>query len=225
MEQLTALFDFSDVQSYLPDLLMGALTTVELTLVVTLLALVFGLVVALMRLSSVNAVRWLASTYVEIMRGTPLILQLFYVYFVLPAFGISISAFLAAVLALTLNYSAYISEVYRAGIKAIPHGQIEASTALGLSHSKTMRFIIIPQAFRIVVPPLGNYFLSLFKDTALASTVTVHELMFVGQVTASSNFKYFAIYTIIGLIYLVLSYPGSLLVQYLERRMTRAYGR
>jgi polar amino acid transport system permease protein len=88
-----------------------------------------------------------------------------------------------------------------------------------------MRFIIIPQAFRIVVPPLGNYFLSLFKDTALASTVTVHELMFVGQVTASSNFKYFAIYTIIGLIYLVLSYPGSLLVQYLERRMTRAYGR
>lgn len=113
MEQLTALFDFSDVQSYLPDLLMGALTTVELTLVVTLLALVFGLVVALMRLSSVNAVRWLASTYVEIMRGTPLILQLFYVYFVLPAFGISISAFLAAVLALTLNYSAYISEVYR----------------------------------------------------------------------------------------------------------------
>ena len=159
------------------------------------------------------------------MRGTPCLLQLFYIYFVLPAFGIRFDPFMAGVIGLSVNYSAYLSEVYRAGIIAVPRGQLEAAHALGMSRAKMMRLIILPQAIRVVVPPLGNYFISLFKDTSLVSIVTVKELMFTGQIIAATNFQYFTIFTIIGIIYLSLSYPGSLFVSYLERRMKVGYRR
>jgi polar amino acid transport system permease protein len=216
---LISLFNFRDAPSYLPDLLRGALISVELTLAVMALSLVFGLVVALARLSRLKPVRAAATFYVEVIRGTPCMLQLFYIYFVLPAFGIKIGPFATGVIGLTVNYSAYLSEVYRAGIQAVAKGQVEAALSLGLSRTKMMRLVILPQAFRIVVPPLGNYFISLFKDTALASTITVKELIFSGQILAATNFQYFTIFTIAGMIYLALSYPGSLGVQYLERRM------
>jgi ectoine/hydroxyectoine ABC transporter permease protein EhuD len=223
MKDIFTLFNFSGAGEYLPDLLRGALVSVELTLTVMALSLVFGLIVALARLTRFRAVRTVATTYIEIIRGTPALLQLFYIYFVLPAFGIRFPPFTAGVIGLTLNYSAYLSEVYRAGIQAVAKGQLEAAQALGMSRSVMMRLIILPQAVRIVVPPLGNYFISLFKDTALASIITVKELIFTGQIIASTNFQYFAIFTIIGAIYLALSYPGSLGVQYLERRMKIGY--
>jgi polar amino acid transport system permease protein len=222
---LTSLFNFRDAPSYLPDLLRGALISVELTLAVMGLSLVFGLLVALARLSRLKPVRAAATFYVEVIRGTPCMLQLFYIYFVLPAFGIRIGPFATAVIGLTVNYSAYLSEVYRAGIQAVAKGQVEAALSLGLSRAKMMRLVILPQALRIVVPPLGNYFISLFKDTALASTITVKELIFSGQIIAATNFQYFTIFTIAGVIYLALSYPGSLGVQYLERRMRIGYRR
>ena len=152
-------------------------------------------------------------------------LQLFYIYFVLPALGVNIPPFGAGVVALTVNYAAYLSEVYRAGIQAVSRGQVEAALALGMSRTLRMRLVILPQAIRIVVPPLGNYFISLFKDTALASTITVKELIFSGQIIAATNFQYFTIFTIAGAIYLALSYPGSLGVQFLERRMRVGYRR
>ncbi|MGH7067280.1 MAG: ectoine/hydroxyectoine ABC transporter permease subunit EhuD [Acetobacteraceae bacterium] len=223
MQQFFQLFDFSGAQNYMPEILLGAAITIELTICVSVLCLIIGMIIALLRLSRVRILRLAAGVYVEALRGTPLLLQLFYVYFVLPAVGLRIPAFAAGVIALTLNYSAYVSEVYRAGIKAVPKGQVEAAHALGLSRGRTMRLVVLPQAMRIVIPPLGNYFISLFKDTALASTITVHELMFSGQDIASTNFQYFAVYTIIGLIYLFMSYPGSLFVQYLERRMEVGY--
>ena len=219
LDNLLSLFNFSDASNYLPDLLRGALISVELTVCVMVLSLVFGLLVALARLTRIRAVRIVATFYVEVVRGTPCMLQLFYIYFVLPAFGIKIPPFAAGVVGLTVNYSAYLSEVYRAGIQAVPRGQVEAAMALGMSRRLMMRRVILPQAIRIVVPPLGNYFISLFKDTALASTITVKELMFSGQIIAATNFQYFTIYTIAGIIYLGLSYSGSLAVQYLERRM------
>jgi polar amino acid transport system permease protein len=224
-ENLASLFNFRDAGSYLPDLLRGALVSVELTVVVMLLSLVFGLVVALARLSRLRFLRVVATVYLEVVRGTPAMLQLFYVYFVLPAFGIRIAPFAAGVVALTINYSAYLSEVYRAGIQAVAKGQVEAALSLGMSRAKMMRLVILPQAIRIVVPPLGNYFIGLFKDTALASTITVKELIFSGQIIAATNFQYFTIFTIAGMIYLALSYPGSLGVQYLERRMRIGYRR
>ena len=222
---LFSLFNFRDAGSYLPDLLRGALISVELTLSVMALSLVFGLVVALARLSRFKPIRVAATFYVEVIRGTPCMLQLFYIYFVLPAFGIKIGAFATGVIGLTVNYAAYLSEVYRAGIQAVAKGQVEAALSLGLSRAKMMRLVILPQALRIVVPPLGNYFISLFKDTALASTITVKELIFSGQIIAATNFQYFTIFTIAGMIYLALSYPGSLGVQYLERRMRIGYRR
>ena len=225
MENLLSLFDFRGAVNYLPELLRGALVSVELTVSVMALSLVFGLIVALARLARLRAVRMAATFYVEVVRGTPCMLQLFYIYFVLPAFGINIPPFTAGMVGLTVNYSAYLSEVYRAGIQAVARGQVEAALALGMSRGLMMRLVILPQAIRIVVPPLGNYFISLFKDTALASTITVKELIFSGQILAATNFQYFTIFTIAGAIYLALSYPGSLGVQYLERRMRIGYRR
>jgi ectoine/hydroxyectoine ABC transporter permease protein EhuD len=193
-------------------LLGGLLMTVELTLVVITLSLVCALAVALARMSRLAPLRWVVKAYIEVIRGTPLLLQLIYVYYVLPEIGIRLDAFAAGVLALTLNYSAYISEVYRSGIQAIAKGQHDAAAALGMTHALAMRRIILPQAIRIVVPPLGNYFISLFKDTSLVSIVTVKGFMFTGQIIAAANFQYFTIFTIIGIIYLSLSYPGSLFV-------------
>jgi len=223
--RIAALFDFEGSVEYLPDLLYAAVISVELTICVMLLGLVFGLIIALMRLSRSRTLRIVSTTYVEVIRGTPCLLQLFYIYFVLPAFGIRFEPFTAAVIGLTVNYSAYLSEVYRAGILAVPRGQMEASQALGMSRRLMMRLIILPQAIRVVVPPLGNYFISLFKDTSLVSIVTVKELMFTGQIIAATNFQYFTIFTIIGIIYLTLSYPSSLFVGYLERRMKVGYRR
>jgi len=225
LDKIGALFDFRGSVEYLPDLFFGAVVSVELTFCVMLIGLVFGLIIALMRISRVRILRILSTTYIECIRGTPCLLQLFYIYFVLPAFGIRFDPFMAGVIGLAVNYSAYLSEVYRAGILAVPRGQLEASQALGMSRRLMMRLIILPQAIRVVVPPLGNYFISLFKDTSLVSIVTVKELMFTGQIIAATNFQYFTIFTIIGIIYLSLSYPASLFVSYLERRMKVGYRR
>jgi len=218
-------FDFGGSLEYLPELLRGALVSVELTICVMVIALIFGLIIALMRISRSRLLRFVSTFYIEIIRGTPCLLQLFYIYFVLPSVGIRFDPFMAGVIGLSVNYSAYLSEVYRAGILAVPRGQLEASQALGMSRRTMMRLIILPQAIRVVVPPLGNYFISLFKDTSLVSIVTIKELMFTGQIIAATNFQYFAIFTIIGIIYLTLSYPGSLFVGYLERRMKVGYRR
>jgi polar amino acid transport system permease protein len=223
MSGIWALFDFRGVPEYLPDLLRGAAITIEMTFTVMAISLVLGLIVALARVTRFRPIRAFATFYVEVIRGTPCLLQLFYIYFVLPAFGIRLAAFTAGVIGLTVNYAAYMSEVYRAGIQAVVKGQLEAAQALGMSRSLMMRLIILPQAIRIIVPPLGNHFISLFKDTSLASIVTVKELIFAGQIIAATNFQYFTIFTLIGIIYIAISYPGSLGVQYLERRMKIGY--
>src|SRR5207342_2070366 len=172
-------------------LLGGLLITVELTMVVIVLSLVFALAVALAGMSRIAPLRWLVKSYVEVIRGTPLLLQLIYVYYVLPEIGIRLNAFTAGVLALTLNYSAYISEVYRGGIQSITRGQHDAAAALGMTRGLAMRRIILPQAIRIVIPTLGNYFISLFKDTALCSVVSIQEVVFTAQIVAARNFQYF----------------------------------
>ncbi len=206
-------------------LLTGLLLTVELTFVVIILALIFGLVVALAGMSRFAPLRWFIKAYVEVMRGTPLLLQLIYVYYVLPEIGIRLDAFTAAVLALTLNYSAYISEVYRGGIQAMPRGQHDAAAALGMTHALSMRRIILPQAIRIIIPTLGNYFIGLFKDTALCSAVSLQELVFTAQVQAALSFQYFTLYTVVAVMYFVVSFPAARLVGYLERTTRAGYRR
>jgi His/Glu/Gln/Arg/opine family amino acid ABC transporter permease subunit len=206
-------------------LLGGLLLTVELTFVVITLSLVCALFVALAGLSRLAPLRWLVKAYIEVIRGTPLLLQLIYVYYVLPEIGIRLDAFTAGVLALTLNYSAYISEVYRGGIQAISRGQHDAAAALGMTRGLAMRRIILPQAFRIVIPTLGNYFIGLFKDTALCSAVSIQELVFTAQVHAALNFQYFTLYTVVAAMYFLVSFPAARLVGYLERVTRAGYGR
>src|SRR5713101_8129029 len=206
-------------------LLAGLLMTVELTLVVIVLSLVFALLVALGGMSRLAPLRWLVVAYIEAIRGTPLLLQLVYVYYVLPEIGIRLNSFTAGVIALTLNYSAYISEVYRGGIQAIGRGQHDAAAALGMTGALAMRRIILPQAIRIVIPTLGNYFIGLFKDTALCSAVSIQELVFTAQVHAALNFQYFTLYTVVAAMYFLVSFPAARLVGYLERVTRAGYGR
>ncbi|MBV9568678.1 MAG: amino acid ABC transporter permease [Hyphomicrobiales bacterium] len=206
-------------------LLAGLMLTVELTLVVMALSLVFALLVALGGLSRFLPLRWLVKSYVEAIRGTPLLLQLIYVYYVLPEIGIRLDSFTAGVIALTLNYSAYISEVYRGGIQAIARGQHDAAAALGMTGMLAMRRIILPQAIRIVIPTLGNYFIGLFKDTALCSVVSIQEVVFTAQILAARNFQYFTLYTVVGIMYFAVSFPAARLVAYLERFSKKGYRR
>ena len=214
------LFNLQIALENLGPLLAGLLMTVELTLVVIVLSLVFALFVALGAMSRFAALRWTIKAYVEIIRGTPLLLQLVYIYYVLPEIGIRFDSFTAGVIALTLNYSAYLSEVYRSGIQAIGRGQHDAAAALGMTGPLAMRRIILPQAIRIVLPTLGNYFIGLFKDTALCSVVSIQEVLFTSQIIAAQNFQYFTLYTVVGIMYFAVSFPAARLVGYLER-MTR----
>ncbi|MBV8765161.1 MAG: amino acid ABC transporter permease [Hyphomicrobiales bacterium] len=206
-------------------LLAGLMLTIELTFVVIALSLVFALLVALGGMSRFAPLRWLVKVYVEAIRGTPLLLQLIYVYYVLPEIGIRLNSFTAGVLALTLNYSAYLSEVYRGGIQAIARGQHDAAAALGMPRMLAMRRIILPQAIRVVIPALGNYFISLFKDTALCSVVSIQEVVFTAQILAARNFQYFTLYTVVGIMYLAVSFPAARLVAYLERLTKAGYRR
>jgi His/Glu/Gln/Arg/opine family amino acid ABC transporter permease subunit len=203
--------------------LRGLSITVMLTVVVILLSGVLAIPLALARMSPVRGIRWPADFFVEFIRATPLILQLIYLYYVLPSAGLRLDPISAAIMGLTLNYSAYMSEVYRSGIQAVPKGQWEAAASLGLRPWPILRKIVLPQAFRIVLPALGNYLIALFKDTALASVVTVQELMFSGQIIAARNYQYFTVYTVTAILYFAVGYPSALIVRRIERWAQRGW--
>ena len=184
------LLNFDVLREYGGALLAGLALTVGLTFIVIILALMLAIPVALLRMSRNLALRTASSIYVEVIRGTPLLLQLVYIYYVLPSIGINLNPVVAAIVGLTLNYTAYMSEVYRGGILAVPRNQWEAAATVGMTRARAFRRIILPQALNIVTPTLGNYFISLFKDTALASVVTVRELTFTGQIISARVTRY-----------------------------------
>jgi len=208
-----------DWRKYLPLLLKGALVTVEISSLAMALAVGGGLLLALARLYGVAPLRWFSAAYVETVRGTPLLIQLFLIYYGLPNLGIRLNAFVAAVCGLGLNYASYEAENYRAGIQAIPHGQMEAALALGLSRAQALRQIIVPQAFRIIIPPVTNDFIALFKDSSLVSVITMVELTKVYGMLATSTYDYIGLGLMTAAIYFALSYPASLLAERLERKL------
>lgn len=210
------LFNVDVIAQYWHVFLKGLGLTVFLTAVSMVLATALAIPLALGRLSPLRLLRWPANIFVEFMRATPLILQLIYIYYVLPAAGIRLEPITAVVIGLSLHYSAYLSEVFRGGIQSIPKGQTEAAFSLGLSRWLAFRKIVLPQATRTVLPTLGNYLISLFKDTSLASVVTVQELMFSGQIISARNFQYFTVYTITAILYFAVCYPSGLAVRALE---------
>jgi polar amino acid transport system substrate-binding protein len=170
-------------------------------------------------LYAIAPLRWLAIAYVEVIRGTPLLIQLFLIYYGLPEIGINLPAFYAAILGLGLNYAASESENYRAGIQSIPHGQTEAALALGMSRWQTLRHVILPQAFRFVIPPVTNDFIAMFKDSSIVSVITMVELTKVYGMLAMSTYDYIGLGLMTAAIYFALSYPASIFAHWLERKL------
>jgi polar amino acid transport system permease protein len=203
--------------AFLPPLLKGAWLTIVVSMLAFALAMIVGLLFAIARMSRFAPLRIVAAVYIQVIRGTPLLLQLFFIYYVLPYNGIVLSPFVSAIIGLTANYAAYMAEIFRSGIQAIAKGQWEAGAATGMSRRLLMRRIILPQALRIIIPSIGNSFVSIFKDSALVSVITMRDLMFSGQLLASATFKHFEIYAMVAAIYLAISYPAAMLVEWIER--------
>lgn len=206
-------------RTYLPLLLKSALVTVEISLLGMVLAILLGLALALTRLYGLAPLRWLAVAYIEVFRGTPLLLQLYLIYYGLPNVGLRLNAFVAAVLGLGLNYAAYEAENYRAGIQAIPRGQMEAALSLGLGRWLALRFVVLPQAIRLVIPPVTNDFIALFKDSSLVSVITMVELTKEYGLLAMTSYDFLGLGLMTAAIYFLLSYPVSLLARHLEWKL------
>ena len=207
------------VERYAGILLQSAGMTVILSSVSFPLAIMIGLVVALGRLYGPAFVKAPLTAYVEFLRGTPLMLQLYFVFFFLPEIGITIPAFWTAIAGLAINYSAYESEIYRAGLQAIPTGQMEAALSLGMSRVGALRRIIVPQAFRIVIPPVVNDFIAMFKDTSVCSVVTIVELTKRFSVLSLSTQATIELMLMTGFLYLAMSYPLSIASRRIEKRL------
>jgi polar amino acid transport system substrate-binding protein len=205
--------------SFLPLLLKGAVITLELSIFSMALAMLVGLIIALSRLYGPRPVAWLAISYVELWRGTPLLIQLFLIFYGLPHIGIRLDPFLAAVIGLGLNYAACESENYRAGILAVPKSQTDASQALGMSWMQSMRHIILPQAIRVAIPPVTNDFIALLKDSSLVSVISMVELTTTYGQLASTYFDYLGIGLLTAAIYFLIGLPFVRLSRYFESQL------
>lgn len=207
-----------DAAEFAPILIQGAGITVLITISALVLSTVLGLVWALMRSSHIKTLSLLSAGFVNTIRGIPILVQLFYIYFVLPDLGIDLNAFQAGAIGLGVAYSAYMSEVFRAGIEAIDVGQIEAAQSIGMTRSLIMRRVVLPQALRIALPPYGNNLIMLLKDSSQTSAITVAELSLQSKLIAASTFKNMTVFTLGAIGYLVLSLPLIFVVSRLEKR-------
>ncbi|HYW04989.1 MAG TPA: ectoine/hydroxyectoine ABC transporter permease subunit EhuD [Gammaproteobacteria bacterium] len=207
--------------SIVPILLHGLVVTVEATVLGFLLALTLGLLLALLRTVPLKIIAWPVAFVIEFVRDTPLLVQLYFLYFVLPDFGITMPAFLTGTIALGVQYSAYTSEVYRAGLEAVPRGQWEAARALNLTTLRTYRDVIVPQAIPRIVPAMANYLISIMKDTPILSAVTVMEMLNVAKIIGDRTFRYMIPLTIVGILFLIFTLLSSMAVRYLESRLPR----
>lgn len=215
-------WNWSFAFSILPQLLRGLLVTLEATVLGSILAYVLGLVFAIIRRSRIPVLSQLVWLFIEFIRSTPLLVQLYFFFFVLQsAVGVQLSALTTGVIGLGVHYATYTSEVYRAGIDAVPPGQWEAATALSLPRGRVWTSVILPQAIPRVLPALGNYMISMLKETPLLLSISVLDLVGQAQAAGSSVYDYVEPYTIAGLFFLILSYPASVLVRRLERRVQR----
>ncbi|MDM0071229.1 amino acid ABC transporter permease [Variovorax sp. J31P207] len=210
---------FSDAVEYLPVLMQGVLTTIAITVAALLIATLLGLFWALLRVSGIGPLAHASRILTNLIRGVPIIVVLFYMYFVLPELGVSLNAFQAGALGLGIAYSSYMAEVFRAGIDAVDVGQNEAAQSLGMSRALLMRRVILPQAFKIALPPYGNNLVMMLKDSSQTAVITVVELSMQSKLIAAATFKSATIFTLVALIYLAMSLPMMYAVGKLERRL------
>jgi polar amino acid transport system permease protein len=214
-------FYISDFLLFLPALLKGAKITMEITLFASLLAFIMAFLIGFARLSRIRFIRCVSTIYVELFRGTSLLVQLFWAFFVLPFFGINLSPMQTGVLVLGLCYGAYASEVVRSSILAIPNEQKEAGIALNMSKIQIMRIVILPQAFLIMLPSFGNYLIELLKGTALVSLITLSDLMFQGMMLQMTTLKSTKIFTAVLIMYFFLAYPLTLILHWYEKKISK----
>lgn len=207
---------YLNILRFVPD---GILITFQVTVLSISLAIVIGLFTGLGRISSNRLINLVASLYVEVVRGIPLLVQLFYIYYALGRF-VRVPDLVAAVIAMAFCYGAYMGEVFRAGIKSIDRGQTEAALSLGFNNRQTMAWVILPQAWRTILPPVGNEFIALLKDTSLVSILAVADILRRGREYASESFNYFETYTMIALIYLLITLVLSKLISIMEHRLS-----
>jgi glutamine transport system permease protein len=216
---------FHIIMQAMPQLLSGLGRTVEFSIITIILASIVGLIAALMRLSRSRIFRWVSWVYVEVFRGTPLLVQLIFIALGLPTvlplndwFGPTLYPFIAAAIGLALNEGAYITEIIRAGILGVDRGQTEAAESIGMTRSQTMFYIVLPQAFKRMIPPLVNQFAQTIKDTSLLAPIAIVELLYTGQIIVAENFAAFQIYGAVAFLYLVVIFILTQFARYLERR-------
>ncbi|RFC74977.1 ectoine/hydroxyectoine ABC transporter permease subunit EhuD [Streptomyces sp. AcE210] len=214
-------WDWSAVADFMPHFWDGVLVTLQALVLGSLISFSLGLVWAIAFRAPTRFVRWPVGIVTEFIRNTPLLVQLFFLYFVLPEWGIQFSALTTGIVAIGLHYSTYTAQVYRAGIEAVPAGQWEAARALSLPYHRTWTAVILPQAIRRVIPALGNYVIAMLKDTPLLAGIGVLELLQRSRLEAAQTFQYTEALTVVGVAFIVIAYPSSLLLRALERRLVR----
>lgn len=221
--------DFSVLSGYYGVFIQGAKTTIIISLVSLVIGFVLGLLICLMKMSKIKILKWPASAYVQILRGTPLFVQIFIIYFGLPQLGIQFpdigpfsSDFVSGAFALSINSSAYIAEIFRSGIQAVDKGQMEASRSLGLGYVDAMRYVIVPQAVKNVLPALANEFITLVKESSIISVIGVQELMFKAGIVRTALYRPFEPYIMAAIMYLVMTTILSLLVGLLEKKLAQS---
>ncbi|MEW2402297.1 ectoine/hydroxyectoine ABC transporter permease subunit EhuD [Streptomyces sp. NPDC046862] len=214
-------WDWGAVADFMPRFWDGLLLTLQILALGSLISFALGLVWALLMRTPSRWVRWPVGAVTEFIRNTPLLVQLFFFFYVLPEWGVTFSALTTGILAIGLHYSTYTMQVYRAGIEAVPAGQWEAAIALNLPLRRTWTAVILPQAIRRVVPALGNYVIAMLKDTPILMTITVLEMLGEARLFAQQDFQFTEPLTVIGVAFIFIAYPASLLVRAMERRLVR----
>ncbi|MBC9784451.1 amino acid ABC transporter permease [Heliobacterium chlorum] len=213
-------FRWQIVLDYADMFLAGGWTTVKVTAISVTVGTLIGLIVALARMTKMTPVRWLATIYTDVIRGTPLLVQIFIVHFGAPKLlGFSLQAMTSGLIALSINSGAYVAEIFRAGIQSIDKGQMEASRSLGMSYAQAMRFVILPQAFRRIIPPLGNEFIAMLKDSSLVSVISLPELAMAGRTVAGATARVWEAWLPVAAIYLVLTLIFTRLVAWYEVKL------
>ncbi|MAZ03122.1 MAG: ectoine/hydroxyectoine ABC transporter permease subunit EhuD [Sneathiella sp.] len=213
------------VYDVLPQMLEGLVITVQATIIGALVAYALGLILAIMRMSNSRIISLSTYWISEFIRRTPLLVQLYFLFYVLPDLGIFLEPLEAGIIGLGLHFSTYTSEVFRAGIENVPTGQWEAAKSLNYRPYQTMRYVILPQAIPPMIPPLANYLITMFKETPLLSAITVVELFNAANIYSNSHYKYLEPMTLVGLFFLIVSVPSAYIAMWLERKYQRRYAR
>lgn len=219
------MWDMTYAINILPQIVAALKITIMATGVGFLVALVLGLILTLLKGSTIKILAWLANGFADFIRNTPLLVQLYFIFYVFPKFGLVLSPFTAGVIGLGIHYSTYLSEVFRSGIDGVPKGQWEVATALNFKRGQAWTRIILPQAIPPIIPVIGNYFITMFKETPLLSAITLVEILQTAKIIGSASFRYLEPFTIVGALFLLLSYPSSLLIKRLELKLNDKFTR